>query len=239
MTGSRAAIRTSTLLCSRWARRCSSAQAPRRPPAHAGARAGAAAHSRATRTGSAAAQSVAVAAQRRAIDGRGRAHPGAAQPPPNTAWRAAIRRCPFVALEVTPAARAALEPVSRRRPRVRRRDRAPGPGAERAARSRAIRRGPPGYDGTRHDHRGARHRRRREHPFLGGRVIDEACFSSTVPGVSQSTCPERHRPAARTGSRRAVLARRLPPRHARRRHRRRQRLGRGRAVFRRRAQRPS
>jgi hypothetical protein len=28
-----------------------------------------------------------------------------------------------------------------------------------------------------------------QHPFLGGRVIDEACFSSTVPGVSQSACP--------------------------------------------------
>ena len=28
-----------------------------------------------------------------------------------------------------------------------------------------------------------------QHPFLGGRVIDEACFSSTVAGVSESACP--------------------------------------------------
>ena len=27
------------------------------------------------------------------------------------------------------------------------------------------------------------------HPFLAGKVIDEACFSSTVAGTSQSTCP--------------------------------------------------
>ncbi len=27
------------------------------------------------------------------------------------------------------------------------------------------------------------------HPFLAGKVIDEACFSTTVDGVSQSTCP--------------------------------------------------
>ena len=29
----------------------------------------------------------------------------------------------------------------------------------------------------------------RNHPFLAGKVIDEACFSSTISGVSQSTCP--------------------------------------------------
>jgi subtilisin family serine protease len=28
-----------------------------------------------------------------------------------------------------------------------------------------------------------------QHPFLAGKVIDEACFSSTVPGLSQSACP--------------------------------------------------
>src|SRR5262249_2268174 len=27
------------------------------------------------------------------------------------------------------------------------------------------------------------------HPFLAGKVIDEACFSSTQAGVSQSACP--------------------------------------------------
>ena len=27
------------------------------------------------------------------------------------------------------------------------------------------------------------------HPFLAGKVVDEACFSSTVAGLSQSTCP--------------------------------------------------
>src|SRR4051812_32865237 len=27
------------------------------------------------------------------------------------------------------------------------------------------------------------------HPFLAGKVIDEACFSSTIAGTSQSTCP--------------------------------------------------
>src|SRR5688572_28693473 len=27
------------------------------------------------------------------------------------------------------------------------------------------------------------------HPFLAGRVVDEACFSSTVPGTSQTICP--------------------------------------------------
>ncbi len=27
------------------------------------------------------------------------------------------------------------------------------------------------------------------HPFLGGRVVAEACFSSTVPGQTQSLCP--------------------------------------------------
>jgi subtilisin family serine protease len=29
----------------------------------------------------------------------------------------------------------------------------------------------------------------RNHPFLAGKVIDEACFSSTVAGISQSACP--------------------------------------------------
>jgi subtilisin len=28
-----------------------------------------------------------------------------------------------------------------------------------------------------------------QHPFLAGKVVDEACFSSTVPATSQSTCP--------------------------------------------------
>src|SRR4029078_10523763 len=27
------------------------------------------------------------------------------------------------------------------------------------------------------------------HPFLAGKVIDEACFSSTIAGLSQSVCP--------------------------------------------------
>ncbi len=27
------------------------------------------------------------------------------------------------------------------------------------------------------------------HPFLGGRVVAEACYSSTIPGLSQSVCP--------------------------------------------------
>ena len=29
----------------------------------------------------------------------------------------------------------------------------------------------------------------RNHPFLGGRVVEEACYSSSVPGESQSVCP--------------------------------------------------
>jgi subtilisin len=29
-----------------------------------------------------------------------------------------------------------------------------------------------------------------QHPFLAGKVIDEACFSSTVAGTSQTTCPD-------------------------------------------------
>lgn len=28
------------------------------------------------------------------------------------------------------------------------------------------------------------------HPFLAGKVVDEACFSSTVAGLSRSTCPD-------------------------------------------------
>ena len=32
-----------------------------------------------------------------------------------------------------------------------------------------------------------------QHPFLAGKVVDEACFSSTVSGTSQSACPERDR----------------------------------------------
>ena len=29
----------------------------------------------------------------------------------------------------------------------------------------------------------------RNHPFLGGRVVEEACYSSSIPGESQSVCP--------------------------------------------------
>ena len=63
----------------------------------------------------------------------------------------------------------------------------------------------------------------RTHPFLAGKVVEEACFSKTEPGVSQTLCPNGLDQQIGPGAAVPVYADQLLSRHARRRHRRGQR----------------
>ena len=187
MTGSRTAVRTSTLLFLLVGAGLASAQTP--PPGGAG-RARVLVELRTTDAFMVEAQlgtQSAVAAQRRAIDAAGaRALARLAR----TDYRVTRRyeTVPFVALEATPAARAALT----RSPDVLR---VFDDDILRLvlAQSVPIVQGDQvwaaGYDGggttlavidTGVD---------AHHPFVAGRVVAEACFSSSSPGISQSTCP--------------------------------------------------
>ena len=131
--------------------------------------------------------SSAIAAQRRAIDNAAARLLARL----NSAEHRVARRyqtLPFVALEVTPAARAALE----RDPdalRVFNDEIARPVLAQSVPLVQGDQAWAAGYDGTDTTIAILDTGVDAQHPFLGGRVIAEACFSSTVAGVSQSTCP--------------------------------------------------
>lgn len=95
---------------------------------------------------------------------------------------------PLVALEVTPAARAALQ----RHPGVARvwNDEIARPVlAQSVPQIQADQVWSAGYDGAATTIAIVDTGVDAQHPFLLGKVVDEACFSSTFAGVSQSTCP--------------------------------------------------
>lgn len=95
---------------------------------------------------------------------------------------------PFLALEVTPGARAALN----RSPEVLRvlDDEIVRPVlAQSVPIVQADQVWAAGYDGSGTTIAVLDTGVEAQHPFFAGRVIAEACFSSTVPGISQSTCP--------------------------------------------------
>jgi subtilisin family serine protease len=130
---------------------------------------------------------VAVAAQRRAIEAAAARLLAGLD---GAAFRVTRRyqTLPLVALEVTPAARAALQ----RSPDVVRvyDDEILRPVLEQSV---PLVQGDQvwaaGYDGTGTTIAVLDTGVDAHHPFLGNRVIAEACFSSTVAGISQSTCP--------------------------------------------------
>ena len=133
------------------------------------------------------ANSTAIAAQRRSIDtAAGRLLARLAAADHRVARR--YQTVPFVALEVAPAARAALS----RSPEVLRvlHDEIVRPVL---AQSVPIVQGDQvwaaGYDGSGTTIAVLDTGVDGQHPFFTGRVVAEACFSSTVPGISQSTCP--------------------------------------------------
>ena len=57
------------------------------------------------------------------------------------------------------------------------------------------------------------------HPFLTGKISEEACYSSTVPGLSQTVCPNGLTSQIGPGIRRAPSISRVHSRNACRRHR--------------------
>jgi subtilisin family serine protease len=129
----------------------------------------------------------AVAAQRRAIDGAAARVLSALDPAGHRLARR-YQTVPFVALEATAAARAALN----RSPDV---VRVFDDEIVRLVLAQSVpliqgdQAWAAGYDGTGTTIAVLDTGVDAQHPFLMGKVIDEACFSSTVPGTSQSVCP--------------------------------------------------
>jgi hypothetical protein len=187
MTASRAAsVRTSVMLCMVLGATVLSAQGP---PQVAGARARVLVQLRLPSPHVAEGQlgAAAVTAQRRAID----ASAARILARLNAADRRVVRRyatLPLIALELNPAALAALNqspdvvrvfddeimrPVLAKSVPLIQGDQAWAAGYDGTGTTIAVL--DTGVDAG--------------HPFFGGRVVDEACFSSTVAGTSQSVCP--------------------------------------------------
>ena len=188
MTASRAAaIRTSAMLCTVLGATMLSAQAP---PQAADGRARVIVQLRLPSAHVAEGQlgAAAVAAQRRAIDASAARILGRL----NAAEHRVVRRyrtLPIIALELNPRALAA---VSQSPDVVRIFD-------DEIARPVLAQSVPliqgdqawaAGYDGTGTTIAVLDSGVDSSHPFLAGRVVDEACFSSTVAGTSQSVCPD-------------------------------------------------
>ena len=68
------------------------------------------------------------------------------------------------------------------------------------------------------------------HPFLAGKVVEQACYSSIVPGISETFCPNGSETQTGAGRGGAVPSDRLSSRHACRGHRGRRRHRSRRAI---------
>ena len=131
----------------------------------------------------------AIAAQRREILGAG----GRMASRLGTADRRIVYRyqtVPYVALEVSPAALAALEAASSDIVRVLEDEIVRPVLAQSVPLIQADQAWASGYDGTGTTVAVLDTGVDSAHPFLAGKVVDEACFSSTLSGRTRSTCPD-------------------------------------------------
>jgi subtilisin family serine protease len=99
------------------------------------------------------------------------------------------RTVPYVALEIAPAALAALEASGSEVVRVMEDALVSPVLAQSASLIQADQAWDAGYDGTGTAIAVLDSGVDAAHPFLAGKVVEEACFSSTVAGTSQSFCP--------------------------------------------------
>ena len=129
-----------------------------------------------------------VAAQRRAIDGAAGRALGRLAPADHRVVRR-FATVPFVAIEAGPAALAALN-ASPDVVRVFTDEIVRPVLAQSVPQIQGDQAWAVGYDGTGTTIAVLDTGIDASHPFLTGKVIDEACFSSTVAGTSQSTCPD-------------------------------------------------
>jgi subtilisin len=130
----------------------------------------------------------AVLGQRQAI-GAGAARVLATLPPGSYRATRRYQTVPYLALEVTPAALDALETMGADVIRVREDGIVRPVLTESVPLVQADRAWASGYDGSGTVIAVIDTGVDAAHPFLAGKVIEEACYSSTVAGVSQSVCP--------------------------------------------------